>query len=198
MIFLARMLLFLVFSSCTIKHSFVTPTYEELEKNKLKKIVHYLKPFKSEKSIKNLYYQISRAYISHHKEYLLITAKRATKLENIKKLCKLNKKADGILISQFEKIDDSKNSIEMRLKSSLYNCPNQKLIWQTIAENSYAKKEDDLKVLTSSYVGKLGTKVENHVAPFYQITRKLFDTLPNPKLTEDEEEEKLELDSQST
>ena len=86
MIFLARMLLFLVFSSCTIKHSFVTPTYEELEKNKLKKIVHYLKPFKSEKSIKNLYYQISRAYISHHKEYLLITAKRATKLENIKKL----------------------------------------------------------------------------------------------------------------
>ena len=64
-----------------------------------------------------------------------------------------------------------------------------------MAENDYDSADDDLTQTIDGYANRYGEDSRPYVAGFYQIARKLFDSLPDPLLNDDDILEKIETDS---
>jgi probable lipoprotein (TIGR04455 family) len=182
-------------ASCTIKHSFVTDTFEENEKKYLKRVSIYSFSGPKDKVAREVYNHILYNVVSNNKEYILYPAVKKSKAKaDPKLLCRFNRRLQGVIINKFERYEVEEDDITMRVNSALYSCKDQKLVWNAIAENSFSKNGADLKVYKETIESKLGRDSGNYVAPFYNMSRKLFDSLPEPELSDDEEDEKIDQD----
>lgn len=85
------------------------------------------------------------------------------------------------------------NGVEASVDARLLRCSDGGTIWQAQAAGSWASRDDVLKETTAQYVTELGAAVEPFVAPSFRLLKAALDTLPNPKLNDEDVNEKIEL-----
>ncbi len=83
---------------------------------------------------------------------------------------------------------------DLHIRASLFSCKTGALIWWAEAMDTIDIENEDLAQLTSNYITQLGEEVRPYTVPAFILLRDLLDDLPNPKLTDDEIMEKIELD----
>ncbi|MEQ9363016.1 MAG: MXAN_6521/LA_1396 family lipoprotein [Leptospirales bacterium] len=107
------------------------------------------------------------------------------------------KKPHGVLISQFQRleVDAARNTVALRVEARLVDCETGLLVWRAVGENTYASNDADLEQTIRGYANRYGEETRPYVAGFFLLTRKLFDSMPNPNLSEDDIIEKIEIDA---
>jgi probable lipoprotein (TIGR04455 family) len=85
------------------------------------------------------------------------------------------------------------SGFEVQLKAALLRCGDGREAWTAEAAGSFPSKDERLVEVTKSYVSELGAEVEPYVAPAMNVLRPVLDTLPQPLLSEQDQDEKIGL-----
>lgn len=85
------------------------------------------------------------------------------------------------------------DGVEGELDARLLRCSDGEEVWAAQSGGSFPSDDSHLKEVTQQYAAELGSEVAPYVAPTFNLLRPTLDTLPNPVLTEDDVNEKIEL-----
>lgn len=86
------------------------------------------------------------------------------------------------------------DGFEASVKAKLVRCGDGLELWAGEAGGSFAAKDDKLIEVTAMYGKEYAPEVERYIPLAMNLLRPLLDTLPNPVLTKEEEEEKVTVD----
>ena len=85
----------------------------------------------------------------------------------------------------------------MNVAASLFDCKTGALVWHARGETSAESRDPDLANLVKTYKNRLGPEAETWAAPAFVLLQDLFETLPEPTLSDKDLEEKIELGARS-
>jgi len=83
---------------------------------------------------------------------------------------------------------------EATVDGKLVRCGDGLELWSGTATGSFEAKDDRLTEVTAMYGKEFAPEVERYIPLAMNLLRPLLDTLPNPVLTPEEEEEKATVD----
>jgi probable lipoprotein (TIGR04455 family) len=86
------------------------------------------------------------------------------------------------------------DGFEASLDAKLLRCGDGLELWAGQAGGSFQAKDDKLIEVTAMYGKEFAPEVERYIPLGMNLMRPLLDTLPNPVLTKEEEEEKVTVD----
>ncbi len=81
--------------------------------------------------------------------------------------------------------------VEAAVEGLLLRCVDGQTVWSANAAGSWGAKDKKLEQTIADYVREFGPEVEPYVVGSWNVLRAALDTLPEPRLTEDEETEKV-------
>ncbi len=85
---------------------------------------------------------------------------------------------------------------KIKIKGELYKCPGLKLIWEAVAETdmnvSGDKKLENMSLMYEDKLNKIDGKAGKYAPAMFSVLYDIIKTMPNPSLTDDEVNEKIE------
>ncbi len=132
---------------------------------------------------------ITRDLISHHKEFIVY--KTPPKFSN----CSRDfSKIEGIFLVLLKQ-EQVQNELKLELTGNFLQCPEAKSIWTGTVKKTFNLNSTDNESLRNTYIQKYGMGVGNRVNPYFQIVSLLVEYLESPELTDEEKDEKIEVES---
>lgn len=182
----------LLFTACSaVRHSAIRPDYEQVDRTKTLRLAVVTSPVpEGEESLGLLWSEIARRYVNDKRDF--IASEQLTADQVPDDVCDGN--IEGVLHLAPEMARRGKG-VEVSVKALLYRCRDGENIWEAEGGGSW-KSDDDLFTDTANfYTEKYGPEVAPYVAPVFRLLRAVLDTLPYPKLVDDDAIiEKIELD----
>lgn len=86
------------------------------------------------------------------------------------------------------------DGFDASVEAKLLRCGDGLELWSGEAGGSFPAKDDKLTEVTAMYGKEFAPEVERYIPLAMNLLRPLLDTLPNPVLTKEEEEEKVMVD----
>lgn len=181
----------LVTACGAVRHSSIRPDYEQVDRTRTLRLAVVTSPVPDgEESLGLLWSEIARRYINDKRDF--IASEQVTANQVPQDICDAN--IEGVL-HLAPRMERKGKGVEVSVKARLYRCHDKETIWEAEGGGSW-KSDDDLFTDTAGfYTEKYGPEVAPYVAPVFRLLRAVLDTLPYPKLVDDEAIiEKIELD----
>jgi probable lipoprotein (TIGR04455 family) len=197
-----------IFGCATVKMTRLEPDYDVTDKFRVKRLavvtsVAWHVPNhpdgEPEEKVRQLLSLMARRYINQKRDF--IVKKDAVGEPNAQaqgidvflpqRLCEDG--VDGVLWLD-PVLQRAGSGVEAQINAQLVRCGDSVAIWETKGAGSWPSSDELLKETTAEYVSKLGVEVEPFVAPSFHLLKAILDTLPNPQLTEQDKDEKIQLD----
>jgi probable lipoprotein (TIGR04455 family) len=179
----------------TVKSSRVRPDYETVDKHQVKRLAVVTQPLPDGKpEVGELWSLIGRRYVNQNRDF--IAKANLALAENVNGTALSGLCVDGIegvLWLSPEQVKLTGQGVEAGVKSQLLRCSDGEEIWAAEAAGSWSSEDDRYRELTAQYTSELGPEVGPYVAPSFRLLSATLDTLPNPQLTDEDIEEKIEL-----
>jgi len=137
--------------------------------------------------------RIARRYVNQKRDFLVkkeVTQAGAVELSSI---CGGEDAIEGVLLIN-PTLTAKGDGFEIDVNGVLQRCSDGQASWKGSAAGSFPSKDKLLVEVTNVYVQEFGDEVAPYVPPALNVLRPLLDTLPQPKLSEADLEEKLTLD----
>ncbi len=181
--------LLFITANCTVKYIKAGPTWEK-DLGTFKRLAVQV-PAESEagESEKKLAAKIAENYLSHHKEFIIYPYKAGAAACGSS-----DKKVQGIFqLKILEK--ETPNQVELTALGKVIHCKKGETLWEGLAENSYTKNTEENQSLINTYTQLYGKEIAGKVNPYFFLLQTLLEKLDSPTLTEDEKDEKIEVES---
>ncbi|TNE48077.1 MAG: hypothetical protein EP343_17400 [Deltaproteobacteria bacterium] len=173
-----------------IQRSYLRNDYAKVDRFKVKRLKVTVAPLPQQRAdLGKLWVEITSTHISQKKNFLLKETASLKAAGVLQDHCQ--KGIEGWLHLQ-PTVTQKGAEVEAAVVATLVRCRDGKTVWSTTAKGTWASKDDHLKVLTQSYVQKLGKPVEPFVAPSCRLLFVVIENLPNPKLSEADLLEKIQ------
>jgi probable lipoprotein (TIGR04455 family) len=186
--------LLLLTSACSVvKMHRLSPSWETDDRLKVKRIALVVQPLPgSDEKVGAMFARLARRYVHQKKEFLLVsdTARAAPPAD---KSADCPDKVDGILVLT-PTVTPQEGGFALDVKAQLLRCSDGQEVWASEAAGSFPSKDEGLKEVAANYAREYGEVVEPYVAPTMRLLRPMLDTLPNPVLTAEDQDEKMTLD----
>ncbi|MBX7100057.1 MAG: MXAN_6521/LA_1396 family lipoprotein [Myxococcaceae bacterium] len=147
-------------------------------------------PLGNEK-VAELFGKVARRYVHMKRDFLMMGVTVSNPSPPMGALC--GEGRDGVLWLKptvLTQGDGFEASIELRL----FRCSDGAEQWGADAGGSFPAKDSGLAEVAKNYAQELGPEVERYVPLAMNLLRPPLDTLPQPKLTDADVEEKMGLD----
>ncbi|RHX86214.1 MXAN_6521/LA_1396 family lipoprotein [Leptospira stimsonii] len=181
--------LLFITANCTVKYIKAGPTWEK-DLGTFKRLAVQV-PAESEagESEKKLAAKIAENYLSHHKEFIIYPYKAGAAACGSS-----DKKVQGIFqLKILEK--ETPNQVELTALGKVIHCKKGETLWEGLAENSYTKNTEENQSLINTYTQLYGKEIAGKVNPYFFLLQTLLEKLDSPTLTEEEKDEKIEVES---
>ncbi len=89
----------------------------------------------------------------------------------------------------------SGNRVNVEMISELIGCPDGKVFWSASAAAAKRSDDPDLKELTSLYTVKHPSAGKIYAAPLFIIIQDFVDIMPDPQLTDEEIDRRIQLEA---
>jgi probable lipoprotein (TIGR04455 family) len=133
---------------------------------------------------------IAQRWVNHHRDFIVKKRSLASKIDGA--WCDGGMAAVLHLKPEFKRIGDL---VQTRVVAVMERCSEGSRIWSAQAQGTWDVDDDELKATTDRYAKELGESVRPWVPATFRILRDLLDTLPRPKLVNDDDVlEKIELE----
>lgn len=180
-------------SGCIVKKSFVRDDWKTEDRSKVKRLAVMVQPLPDgNEKAGELFSRIARRYVNMKRDFLVKQEKFAATAAELASLCGGDDAIEGVLFLS-PTVTKKDGGMEISLTGSLKRCGDGREAWTAEAAGSFSSKDDKLIEVTKTYVGELGPEVEPFVAPAMNVLRPILDTLPQPVLTEADQDEKITL-----
>jgi probable lipoprotein (TIGR04455 family) len=131
-----------------------------------------------------------REQLSHHKEFIVY--KEPPKFN--KSCSKEFPKIEGIFFVKVNQIEKD-NKLLLSMETSIVSCADGKKLWTTLGEDKFSLDNKENESLRKTYVQRYGLVIESRVNPYYYLFKEILEKLDSPVLTEEEQEEKIDIES---
>lgn len=184
-------------SGCSaVTEQYVRPDFEAVHKTRVWRIHIDATAIPADhESVGKLWTLIAQRWINHHRDF--IAKARSVAIgdaagANVDAVCTGNMAGLLTLKPEFSRVGDD---VSVTCAASLLDCKDRKPIWAATAAGTWGVDDDELKTTTDRYAKNLGESVRPWVPATFRLLRELLDTLPRPKLKDDDAiMEKIELD----
>jgi probable lipoprotein (TIGR04455 family) len=192
---LALMLGLAVLTACaTVKNSFTRPDYEQVDKERVKRLVVVTQPLpEGKQTLGELWSLIARQYVNQNRDFLVkqnLTQAEPATPSSLKALC--TEGIEGVLLLD-PQVKLNKDDVDVAVRARLMRCADSEDIWSAEAAGSWGSRDEKFRERAAQYVQQFGPEVEPYVVPTYKLLQATLDTLPNPKLNDQDVDEKIEL-----
>lgn len=181
-------------SGCSIvRSSTVQADWATTDRSKVKRLVVLVQPLPDgNEKAGETFARIARRYVNMKRDFLVKAEKVLAVSPDLATLCGGDDAIEGVL-SLTPALTKKGDGFEIEVKGSLKRCGDLRASWTAEAGGSFPSKDSLLVEVTKTYVGEFGAEVEPYVAPAMNVLRPLLDTLPQPVLTEQDQDEKIGL-----
>jgi probable lipoprotein (TIGR04455 family) len=178
----------------TVKNSFTRPDYTQVDQQRVKRLAVVTQPLPDGKqSLGELWSLIARQYVNQNRDFLVksnLSLPEPATDDSLKALCVEGIEGVLLLAPQVKRTQDG---AEEAVRARLMRCVDGEDVWSAEATGSWGSQDDKFRERAAQYVQQLGPEVEPYVVPTYKLLTATLDTLPNPKLNDQDVDEKIEL-----
>jgi probable lipoprotein (TIGR04455 family) len=191
---LAPVVALALLSGCSIvKRYTVRDDWAATDRSKVKRLVVLVQPLPDgQEKAGELFARIARRYVNMKRDFLVKQEKFAATAPELAALCGGDDAIEGVLLLS-PTVTRKGDGFEIELKGALRRCGDGREAWTAEAGGSFPSKDNLLVEVTKTYVGELGPEVEPWVAPAMNVLRPVLDTLPQPLLSGQDQDEKIGL-----
>lgn len=183
----------LVAGCSVVKKYTVRDDWATVDRTKVKRLVVLVQPLPDgQEKAAELFARIARRYVNMKRDFLVKQEKFAATMPELASLCGGDEGIEGVLRLS-PTMTKQGAGFEVELKGALVRCGDGRESWSAEAAGSFSSKDERLVEVTKTYVGELGAEVEPYVAPAMNVLRPMLDTLPQPLLSEQDQDEKIGL-----
>jgi probable lipoprotein (TIGR04455 family) len=188
------LVVFVLSAGCSIvKRSTVVDDWATVDRSKVKRLAVLVQPLPDgNEKAGELFARIARRYVNMKRDFLVKQEKFAATTPELSALCGGDDAIEGVLFLT-PTLTKKGTGFEIDVKASLKRCGDGRASWTAEAGGSFPSKDELLVELTKTYVSELGAEVEPYVAPAMNVLRPVLDTLPQPLLSEQDQDEKIGL-----
>ena len=180
----------LVSVDCTsVRRRFIVEGYTKNPGQMIKRIVIISELSPQNKDLAGLISAMTRDLVRTNRNYLVYGTVSAER--EVTEVCKT---CDGLLWMSVDRADAVGEHIDLEITGELRRCSDNSVVWSATARASGKSRNRSLKNLVQSYVEEYGNPAEVYAAPAFNIIEDIVEAMPNPKLTEDELMEKIDLE----
>ena len=185
----------LLASACsTVKHSWVEPDYVENDRNQVKRIGVLVTPLPNgEQPLGALWDEIAKRYVNMHRDFIVKGTAYGPAPEGAyapPAVCK-SLGLEGVLWLR-PTLRPSGSDVHGEVTGLLVRCKDEKPIWRAEAAGTWPSDDEHLRETADDYASEIGPSVKPFVGPSFHLLKAVLDTLPNPTLTDAEQEEKID------
>ncbi|EMM76584.1 MXAN_6521/LA_1396 family lipoprotein [Leptospira santarosai] len=176
-------------ANCTVKYVKAGPVWEK-ELTTFKRLAVYVSAeSEAGDSEKKLAAKIAENYLSHHKEFIIYPFRPGNGTCGGS-----DKKVQGIFRLKIREIETS-DKVKLSALGKVIHCAKGETLWEGLAEDSYPKNAEENRSLINTYTQLYGKEIAEKVNPYFFLLQSLLDKLDNPILTEEEKDEKIEVEA---
>lgn len=189
----AAVVLALVGGCSIVKRYAVRDDWATVDRMKVKRLVVVVQPLPDgQQQVGALFARVARRYVNMKRDFLVKQEVASAVMPELPALCGGEEAIEGVL-KLTPALTRRDSGFEVEVKGALLRCGDGREAWTAEAGGSFPSKDERLIEVTKTYVGELGSEVEPYVAPAMNVLRPLLDTLPQPLLTEQDQDEKIGL-----
>jgi probable lipoprotein (TIGR04455 family) len=134
---------------------------------------------------------LARNELSHHSLYI-----NYKNPEKFKGVCSNSfPKIEGVMVLYLDQ-EVTGNKLNLSLLAALTHCKSGTVTWYGRARDRFKNDGSENQSLMKTYVEKYGNSIGTKVSPYYLIIKELFSELKSPVLSKEEEDEKIEIESE--
>ncbi len=200
-------------TGCAVRSTYVKPDFPTVDRLDLKRVAVVATPWAgAPPRAAELLARMSRRFIHQHKDYLAVSDGVLADRAAWKQLCAPSQGASGaasqpasapasqparlhgvirVMIKSIQQEDDD---LTVDMVVDLQRCDSGVLVWKVEIDDTNEQQDEDLSRLAEVYKEEFGAVADKLAAPFFIVVKTAFDSLPSPKLTEEETMEKIEMD----
>jgi probable lipoprotein (TIGR04455 family) len=185
-------LLFLASGCSIVKSSRVVEGWPTQGATSVKRLVVLTQPLpQGDAKVGTLFARVARRYVNMKRDFLVKSEVTQEGAAELSALC-----TDGLegVLHLSPKVVPQGDGFEVELTAKLLRCSDGAVQWESSAAGSFEATDSRLLEVTQVYVRELGPEVERQVPLALNLLRPVLDTLPQPKLTDADVEEKVTLD----
>lgn len=170
-------------SACSaVTQQYVHPDFDEVDKNRVWRVHVVTAGMSSEQSsISQLWALIAQRWVNQHRDY--IAKQRSTVTTVAPPACQDGINGLLVLKPHVERLGDE---VRARAAAALIHCEGARTVWSAKAAGTWDVEDDVLKATTAQYASELGPQVRPWVPATFRLLRELLDTMPRPKLKDDD------------
>jgi probable lipoprotein (TIGR04455 family) len=185
----------LTLAACaTVKNSFTRPDYAQVDRERVKRLAVVTQPFPAGKqALGELWSLIARQYVNQNRDFLVkanVTLAEPATREALKAQCVEG--IEGVLLLD-PQVAATKTGADVAVRARLMRCVDGEDVWSAEAAGNWDSSDEKFRERTAQYVQQFGAEVEPFVVPTYKLLQATLDTLPKPKLNDQDIDEKIEL-----
>jgi probable lipoprotein (TIGR04455 family) len=184
-----------LFAACsTVKNSWVEPSYAQTDRVQVKRIGVLVTPLPNgDRDLGSLWDEIAKRYVNMHRDFIVKGTAYGPAPEGAytpPSLCK-SMNLEGVLWLR-PTMRPHGTDVEGAVSGVLVRCRDTKPIWRADANGTWASDDEHLRETAADYAKEINASVKPFVAPSFHLLKAVLDTLPNPTLTDEEQEEKID------
>ncbi|WCL50462.1 MXAN_6521/LA_1396 family lipoprotein [Leptospira sp. GIMC2001] len=180
----------LFFTNCTVKYIKTAPTWESDIQNIKRLVIDISKESNIDSDTRTMVASMSESYLSHHKEFIIYPFEKSSK-----NICGNSDPSVKhiMLLTVNELMQESK--IDIGVTGRLIQCSDSSVLWEGFAQNVYKPNPSENLSLVRTYTQMVGPKIADKVTPYFVLLQALLERIESPILTEDEKDEKIEVEA---
>jgi len=187
---LSFILLAVVGSACSpLNGVYTQPGYLPRGPNPVKRIAITAWAPAENKGLADTLTAVATDLVKLRKNYLVYETQPQTR--SFSDLCK--GKVEGVLVARTLAVHQEGRDITLNVALELYRCTDGALLWVADGDDTIASDDDNLVKLTGNYTTSVGEAAKVFAAPAFSLLQQLVAELPDPILSDEDINEKIEL-----
>jgi probable lipoprotein (TIGR04455 family) len=178
-------------SGCTIRRSALRPDYEQVDRYRVKRLVIITQPQpEGSKAVGDLWSLIARRQVNLKRQFIAKETDSLAQPFDPKERC--GEGLEGVLWLK-PQVRREDGYLVASVDARLLRCSDGGTVWRAEGGGRWPLQDPGVKEITATYVQELGPEVAPHVPAAFNLIKALVDEMPDPVLTEEDKDEKIEL-----
>lgn len=177
-----------------VRNKYVRPDYEKAPEQQVKRLAVVTQPLPAgDAKLGELWSLITRQWVNQNRDYIVkanVALPERPTDASFKAQC--TEGIEGVLWLD-PTVQRKGDGVEAEVKARIVRCSDGQDEWRAETGGSWKSQDDKFRERAAQYVQQFGPEVEPYVIPSYKLLKATFETLPKPKLSEADIEEKIEL-----
>jgi probable lipoprotein (TIGR04455 family) len=175
-----------------VKRSHLRDDYEAEDKAKVKRVLLLVEPLPgSDQKVGDAWARLARRYVNQKRDFIVSADQARATAPTLGELCVGN--LEGVLWLK-PHLEGGGGGFDATVDASLLRCRDGQEVWSAWAGGSFKSDDPLLVEVAATYGRDYGAEVVPTIAPAMNLLRPTLDTLPQPTITSEEQDEKIAAD----